>query len=82
MKTFQTIKEAAEYIRMNGFTGNEHTLNDTICFGMGIYAYNNECKKAGINTHDNISAFYHLNESELYDLLLWLQENDGYLIAA
>ncbi len=49
---------------------------------MGVYAYTSECKKAGIETANNTSEFHHLNESELLTLLTWLQENDGYLIAA
>ncbi len=82
MKTFQTIKEAANFISSHANTGNEITLNDTLCFGMGVYAYKSECKKAGIETVNNASAFHHLNESELLTLLAWLQDNDGYLIAA
>lgn len=82
MKTFQTIKEAASFISSHANTGNEISLNDCVCFGMGVYAYKSECKKAGIETVDNTSAFHHLNESELLTLLAWLQDNDGYLIAA
>ena len=82
MKTFQTIKEAANFISSNANTGNETTLNDTLCFGMGVYAYKGECIKAGIEVNATSSAFHHLNESELLMLLAWLQDNDGYLIAA
>lgn len=82
MKTFQTIKEAASFISSHANTGNETTLNDCLCFGMGVYAYKSECKKAGIETATDTSAFHHLNESELLTLLAWLQGNDGYLIAA
>lgn len=82
MKTFQTIEQAAKYISSHANTGNEITLNDCLCFGMGVYAYKNECKKAGIETANDTMAFHHLNESELLTLLAWLQDNDGYLIAA
>lgn len=82
MKTFQTIKEAANFISSHANTGKEITLNDCICFGMGVYAYTSESKRAGIETASNASAFHHINESELLTLLVWLQENDGYLIAA
>ena len=82
MKTFQTIKEAASFISSHANTGNETTINDCLCFGMGVYAYKSECKKAGIETANNASAFHHLDESELLTLLAWLQDNDGYLIAA
>ncbi len=82
MKTFQTIKEAAHFISSHANNGNETTINDCLCFGMGVYAYKSECKKAGIEIANNTSAFHHLNESELLTLLAWLQENDGYLIAA
>lgn len=82
MKTFKTTQEAASFISSHANTGNEITLNDCLCFGMGVYAYKSECKKAGIETANNTSAFHHLNESELLTFLAWLQENDGYLIAA
>lgn len=82
MKTFQTIEQAANFISSNANTGNEITLNDTLCFGMGVYAYKSECMKAGIKVAFNSSAFHHLNEGELLTLLAWLQDNDGYLIAA
>lgn len=82
MKTFRTIQEAANFISCNANTGNEITLNDTLCFGMGVYAYKIECVKAGISVSSDSSAFHHLNESELLTLLAWLQDNDGYLIAA
>ena len=53
-------------------------------FGMGcVYAYRKEAAKAGLCDYDHSSAFYHIsNESELLTLLAWLQDNDGYLIAA
>ena len=43
MKTFQTIEEAAHFISSHANTGNEITLNDCLCFGMGVYAYTSEC---------------------------------------
>lgn len=82
MKTFKTIEQAARFISSHANTGNEITLNYTLCFGMGVYAYKSECKKAGIETANDTTAFHHLNESELLTLLAWLQDNDGYLIAA
>lgn len=83
MKTFQTIQEAANFISSHANTGNETTINDCLCFGMGlVYAYKDECEKAGILTANDGSAFHHLSANELYTLLAWLQDNDGYLIAA
>ena len=82
MKTFQTIQEAANFISSNANTGNELTINDCLCFGMGVYAYTSECIAAGIPVNSNRAAFHHLNESELLTLLAYLQEYDGYLIAA
>ena len=82
MKTFQTIQEAANFISSNANTGNELTINDCLCFGMGVYAYTTECIAAGIPVNSNRAAFHHLNKSELLTLLAWLQDNDGYLIAA
>lgn len=82
MKTFRTIQEAANYINSNANTGNELTINDCLCFGMGVYAYTSECIAAGIPVNSNRAAFHHLNESELITLLAYLQEYDGYLIAA
>lgn len=82
MKTFQTIQEAANFISDHANTGSELTINDTLCFGMGVYAYKNECIRAGVKVSATSSAFHHLNESELYTLLTWLLDNDGYLVAA
>ena len=82
MKTFQTIEEAAHFISSHANTGNEITLNDCLCFGMGVYAYTSECIAAGIPVNSNRAAFHHLNQSELLTLLAYLQDNDGYLIAA
>ena len=83
MKTFQTIEQAVKYISSHANTGNETTLNDCLCFGLGlVYAYKDECEKAGILTTKDGSAFHHLSANELYDLLSWLLVNDGYLIAA
>lgn len=82
MKTFQTIQEAANFISSHANTGNEITLNDCLCFGMGVYAYTSECIAAGIPVNSNRAAFHQLNESELLTLLAYLQNYDGYLIAA
>lgn len=82
MKTFQTIKEAASFISSHANTGKEITLNDRLCFGMGVYAYTRECIAAGLTVSSEKRTFHHLNESELLTLLAWLQDNDGYLIAA
>lgn len=82
MKTFQTIEQAANFINIHANTGNETTLNDCLCFGIGVYAYKSECEKAGIKTNSDASVFHHLNEEELLMLIAWLQDNDGYLIAA
>lgn len=82
MKTFQTIEQAARFISSHANIGNEITINDCLCIGMGVYAYKSECKKAGIETANDTTAFHHLNESELLTLLAWLQDNNGYLIAA
>jgi len=81
-KSFSNIEEAARFISENANTGSEHTVNDCICFGMGVYAYTSECKAAGISAAENSSTFHHLNGDELLKLLAWLQDNDGYLIAA
>lgn len=82
MKTFQTIEEAAQFISNHAHTGKESTLNDCLCFGMGVYAYTSECIAAGIPVNSNRAAFHYLNESELLTLLAYLQNYDGYLIAA
>ncbi len=82
VNSFSTIKKAVSFIFDNSNTGEETTLNDCICFGMGVYAYKDECKRAGINVNNDSSAFHHLNEDELITLLIWLQDNDGYLYAA
>lgn len=82
MKTFETIQEAANFISSNANTGSEQTINDCLCFGMGVYAYTSECIAAGIPVNSNRAAFHYLNKSELITLLTYLQNYDGYLIAA
>ncbi|WP_304479784.1 hypothetical protein [uncultured Duncaniella sp.] len=86
MKTFQTIKQAANFIsKHNESTSRkEKDINGVVMFGMGcVYAYRKEAAKAGLCKYDHSSAFYHIkNEEELLTLLSWLQDNDGYLIAA
>lgn len=82
MKIFQTIEEAARFINSHANTGREQTINDCLCFGMGVYAYTSECIAAGIPVNSNRAAFHYLNESELITLLTYLQGYDGYLIAA
>lgn len=83
MKTFDNIQQAAEYIKKHNESDkhNEMNVNDCVCFGLGVYAYKDECRQSGINVNNDSSAFHHLNESELITLLAWLQENDGYLYA-
>ena len=86
MKTFQTISEAANFIssRKASKSRKECEINDVIMFGMGsVYAYRKEAAAAGLCACDHSSAFYSItNEEELLTLLAWLQDNDGYLIAA
>lgn len=86
MKTFQTIKEAARFISKHNESAShkEKDINDVVMFGMGyVYAYRKEAAQAGLCEYDHSSAFYYIkNESELLTLLAWLQDDDGYLIAA
>ena len=82
MKTFQTIEEAVNFISSNANTGIERTINDCLCFGMGVYAYTSECIAAGIPVNSNRAAFHYLNERELITLLTYIQNYDGYLISA
>lgn len=82
MKKFETIEEAANFITSHANTGNEQTINDCLCFGVGVYAYTRECIAAGIPVNSNRAAFHYLNESELITLLTYLKNYDGYLIAA
>lgn len=86
MKTFQTISEAANFISNHNASKShkEKDINEVVMFGMGcIYAYRKEAAKAGLCVYDHSSAFYHFqNEEELLTMLAWLQDNDGYLIAA
>lgn len=86
MKAFQTIEEAARFIsKHNGSASRkEKDINEVVMFGMGcVYAYRKEAAQAGLCKYDHSSAFYFIkDESELLTLLAWLQDNDGYLIAA
>lgn len=86
MKTFRTIEQAARFISKHNESSShkEKDINEVVMFGMGcVYAYRKEAAKAGLCVYDHSSAFYFIkNESELLTLLAWLQDNDGYLIAA
>lgn len=86
MKTFQTIEQAARFISKHNESSShkEKDINEVVMFGMGcVYAYRKEAAQAGLCKYDHSSAFYFIkNESELLTLLAWLQDNDGYLIAA
>lgn len=87
MKTFQTIKEAAEYIwhRYENGYNYELLVNDSLCFSaLGVYAFVSEARKAGLKAEkEGHSAFTRqLTHNEVNTLLAWLLENDGYLIAA
>lgn len=81
MKEFPTIQEAASFIRDHANTGEEMTVNDSVSYGMGVYATTNECIAAGLAVSTTGSAFHHLDERELKILLSYLMECDGYLIA-
>lgn len=82
MKKFETIQEAASFISKHANTGKEQTINDCLFFGMSVYAYTSECIAAGIPVNSKRAAFHYLNASELITLLTYLQNYDGYLIAA
>jgi hypothetical protein len=86
MKVFKNIKEAANFISEHNASAShkEKDINEVVMFGMGhVYAYRKEAAQAGLCEYNHSSAFYHIkNESELLSLLAWLQDNDGYLIAA
>ena len=86
MKTFKTIEEASRFIASHNASSSrkEKDLNEIVMFGMGcVYAYRKEAAAAGLCAYDHSSAFYHFkNEEELLIMLAWLQDNDGYLIAA
>lgn len=77
---FDTAKGAVSFIKRNSNTGVKLILNDTICFGMGLYAYRRDCEMAGIDTtKDSPSVYHHLNDDELFILVEYLGKNDGYL---
>lgn len=77
--TFQTIEDAATFIREHADTSHDYTLNDCIMFGGGgVHAYATECREAGISTKEG-KTFHRLNETELTQLLAWLLDNDGHL---
>lgn len=85
MKTFANIQEAASFIKQHNEsdTHTEISINDCIMFGLSVYAYRKECAAAGICKADKSTAFYIFkNYDEVLTLFSWLQDNDGYLIAA
>ena len=87
MKTFQTIEEAAAYVwhRYENGYNYEMTVNDVLIFSaLGVCAYLSEANKAGLNAakHGNSAFTRQLTHEEVNALLAWLQDNDGYLIAA
>lgn len=79
MKIFKTAKGAFNYIKRNAETGKEKTLNDAICFGLGIYAYSDLLKKSGIiqGSRDAFAGFN--KEEDIYYFIQWLKDCDGFL---
>lgn len=80
MISFNTAKDAVSFIKRNSNTGKELTLNEVVCFGMGVYAYRRDCEMAGIDTtKDSPSVYHHLSDEELLTLVEYLGKKDGYL---
>lgn len=81
MKQFTDIRSAANYIFSHANTGNEKTINEVLYFGMGVYAFADECDKVGVkgDVHNGNGAFYHLTRKGVITLLAWLLKTDGYL---
>lgn len=84
VNSFETTERALAYIRENANTGEEHTIGDAIMFGMGIYAYADVARKAGLDTAPRCeadkgnTAFVHLyTDEEILALLEFLQEEEG-----
>ena len=79
MKTFKTVKAAAKYVNSHKNTGREKTVNGSICFGAGLYCYNEEATAVGLPVNKK-SVFYHIiNDEELEKILFYLLSTDGYL---
>ena len=61
-------------------TGQEETVNDTLHFGMGIYAYVANLEQSGVKyTVKHNPLFGHLTKPNLKKFIKWLWENDIYL---
>lgn len=74
------MKTIIRTIIRNQNNGNEKTLNDSLMFGMGIYAYAEDVVASGIKYEDRLNdVFKTVPESELENFLSFLQNRDGYL---
>lgn len=61
-------------------SGNETTVNDTLMFGLGVYAYAEDVIKSGISYIDGLNpVFKHIPETEIEKFLNYLYNRDGYL---
>lgn len=79
MKTFKTVKGAAKYVNSHVNTGLEKTVNDSICFGVGLYCYNEEAAAVGLPVKEK-TVFYHIRSNEeLEKILTYLLRTEGYL---
>lgn len=78
MKQFTDIRSAANYVFSHANAGNEKTINEVLHFGLGVYAYGVECRKAGIKGK-MANNFWRINKTEVKRLLAWLLATDGYL---
>ena len=80
MKTYKTIKGCVNHIIRNMNTGIEKTLNDTLMFGMGVYAYKKDIP-SGIGTKTNNNLFVSLSKNEIEIVVSYLLLKDGYLVS-
>lgn len=82
----KTIEQIAHQILRLAETGHEHQVNESLHFGMGLYAYSTDVNEfrimnQGVDILGINPAFSHFNldEQTLISFLQFLKGRDGYL---
>lgn len=80
-KFFKTVEGCFRYIKKNAETGKEKEVNESLHFGMGLYAWSDHVTYSGVpNQTKTNEVFYHFkSDDEIIRFIKYLLTNDGYL---
>ena len=80
-KFFKTVEGCFNHLKKNENTGEEKTVNESLHFGMGLYAWSDHVTYSGVSNQVKTNeVFYHFkNDSEIIQFIKFLLNQDGYL---